>query len=127
MLRRMDMHRRNLTLLVLLGLTACTHHATAPHAAGTPQPVSSSPAHPVGTPSVGTLTLAQMNALRDRITHDQPTLAASGVRLVHWGPDSAHRLVAVGVSSDLAQARRVLVARYGDVLLVRQADAGHRT
>lgn len=129
-MRPMGMPKFSSILLCLILTSACTRGGVTSHPAAlkpTPGASLSAPAA-VPIPSLrGDMTLLQMNALRDEISRDQPRLAAAGVRLVHWGPSSALRLVVVGVSSDVAAAQRILTARYGNVILVRHASAGKRT
>jgi hypothetical protein len=80
-----------------------------------------------GRPVSGKLTLAQMQALRDRINADVDALNAQGVELVHWGPDVSRRQVGVGVASDLAISDKVLRDRYGDDVYVTASNRASET
>lgn len=77
-------------------------------------------------PDSGTLTLAQMQALRDRISAERKELEAAGVTLVHWGPSAARRQVVVGVASDLVASEKALRDRYGDDVYVVVAETANK-
>lgn len=107
--------------MVISAMSACTGGDAGQRPAANAVPTRASAAA-VAEPSRGTLTLQEMDAIKDRIARDANELVAGGIKLVNYGPDASRRLVAVGVSSDVAQARRVLLTRYGPVLYVEPAE-----
>jgi hypothetical protein len=91
---------------------------------GRPRP-GHCPDNPICPFSTFSQATAENKATTEQIGADQNWLAERGVYLSQWGPDAVSGKVKVHLTNYTGAARRILLNRYGDAIVVAPRSMSH--